>query len=156
MEAYWSVWAVILENTGYWTNVFLTPTMIDYFYINHGDKGFFQFKIIINVLASSSRFIWMPLLWVYGHYQYLIFFNARTVFKRQNLTSTDVRFWRVKAVPALKVCWFIVRDTDTTLLQHCWASFVGCDYIPVFPQPGCQALHSTEITYHIISACSLQ
>ena len=65
-------------------------------------KGFFfQFKIILNVLAISSRFIWLPLLWVYVHYKY---FNSLIliVFIRQNLTSTDVRFWRIKTVPALK------------------------------------------------------
>ena len=46
-------------------------------------KGFVQFEIIINVLVSSFWFIWIPMLWVY-------------------LTSTDVRFWRIKTVPALK------------------------------------------------------
>ena len=29
-------------------------------------------------------------------------FSAWTVFRRQNLTSADVRFWRLKTVPALK------------------------------------------------------
>ena len=33
------------------------------------------------------------MLWVYGHYKYFHCFSARTVFIRQNLTSTDVRFW---------------------------------------------------------------
>ena len=47
----------------------------------HGDQWFVQFKIIINVLVSSFRFIWMPMLWVYGHH----------IFIRQNLTSTDRR-----------------------------------------------------------------
>ena len=28
-------------------------------------KCFFQFEIIINVLVSSFRFIWIPMLWVY-------------------------------------------------------------------------------------------
>ena len=35
-------------------------------------KGFFQFEIIINVLASSFRFIWIPMLWVYAHFNFLI------------------------------------------------------------------------------------
>ena len=38
----------------------------------------FQFEIIINtdnVLVSSFRFIWIPMLWVYGHYRYLYFFH---------------------------------------------------------------------------------
>ena len=29
-------------------------------------------------------------------------FSAGTVFRRQNLTSVDVRFWRLKTIPALK------------------------------------------------------
>ena len=29
-------------------------------------------------------------------------FSAGTVFRRQNLTSTDVRFWRIKTIPVLK------------------------------------------------------
>ena len=28
-------------------------------------KGLFRFEIIINVLVSSFRFIWIPALWVY-------------------------------------------------------------------------------------------
>ena len=30
-------------------------------------KGFFQFEIIINVLNSFSRSIWIPMSWIYGH-----------------------------------------------------------------------------------------
>ena len=29
-------------------------------------------------------------------------FSAGIDFRRQNLTSTDVRFWRLKSIPALK------------------------------------------------------
>ena len=32
-------------------------------------KGFFQFEITINGLVSSFWFIWIPMLWVYGHYK---------------------------------------------------------------------------------------
>ena len=35
-------------------------------------KGFFQFEIILNVLFSSFRFIWKPVLGVYGHYKYFL------------------------------------------------------------------------------------
>ena len=45
---------------------FCRPT---YFFVNifvHGDQRFFRFEIIINVLDSSFRFIWIPMLWVYG------------------------------------------------------------------------------------------
>ena len=42
------------------------------FCMSYGKQSvFFQFKIIINVLVSSLRFIWIPMLWVYGHYKYL-------------------------------------------------------------------------------------
>ena len=30
-------------------------------------KDFFQFEIILIVLVSFLRFIWIPMLWVYGH-----------------------------------------------------------------------------------------
>ena len=45
---------------------------------------FFQFEIIINVLVSSFCFIWVPKLWIFGHYKYFISFSAGTVFIRQN------------------------------------------------------------------------
>ena len=32
-----------------------------------------SFQIIIEVLVSSSRFILIPMLWVYAHYKYFIF-----------------------------------------------------------------------------------
>ena len=65
-------------------------------------KLFLQFEIILNVLIISFRFIWIHMLWVYDHYNYFNFFSAVIVFMSQNLTSTDVRFWRIKTVPALK------------------------------------------------------
>ena len=52
----------------------------------------FQSEIIVNVLVSSFRFIWIPILWVYGQYNFFNSFSAEIVFKRQNLTSVDVRF----------------------------------------------------------------
>ena len=63
-------------------------------------KIVFLFKIIINVLVSSFWFIWIPMLWIYGHYKY---FNSFSVFTRQNLMSADVRSsWPIKTVPAPK------------------------------------------------------
>ena len=41
------------------------------------------------------------MLWVYGHYKYFYSYSAGIDFSRQNLTSTDVRFWRLKSIPAL-------------------------------------------------------
>ena len=50
---------------------------------------FFQFEIIITVLVSSFRFIWIPMLWVYGHYTRNIFYSysAGNDFSRQSPTS---------------------------------------------------------------------
>ena len=53
---------------------------------------FFQFDIIINDLVSSFRLFLIFMLWVYGHYKYFNSISLGTVFIRQNLTSTDVRF----------------------------------------------------------------
>ena len=65
-------------------------------------KGFsILFEIVINVLVRSFRFIWIPMLWVYDDYTYFSCYSARIEFRRQNLTSTDVRFWRLKSIPAL-------------------------------------------------------
>ena len=50
-------------------------------------KGFFQFENIINVLVSSVRFIWIPILWVYDRYKYAYFYSAGIDFRRHNLTS---------------------------------------------------------------------
>ena len=45
----------------------LTFEVLDIFMETMEAKGFFQFDIIINVLASFFRFIWIPMLWVDGH-----------------------------------------------------------------------------------------
>ena len=39
------------------------------------------------------------MLWVYD---IVYSYNARISFSRQNLTSEDVRFWRLKPIPALQ------------------------------------------------------
>ena len=65
-------------------------------------KCFFQFEIIIIIFVSSLRFIWIPMLWVYDHYKYCYSYSAGIDFRRHNLTSTDVRFWSLKSIPALK------------------------------------------------------
>ena len=56
-----------------------------------------KFEIIINVLVISFWLIYIPMLWVYGHYTYFYSYSAVIDFSRQNLTSTDVRFWRLKS-----------------------------------------------------------
>ena len=51
-------------------------------------KGFFQFEIIINVLASSFWFIWIGLLmlWAHGHCKIVKSFSA----------GIDFRIWRLQ------------------------------------------------------------
>ena len=64
-------------------------------------KGFYQFEIVKNALVNYFRFIWIPMLWVYVHYKYFHSYSAGIDFRRQNLTSQDVRFWYLKSIPAL-------------------------------------------------------
>ena len=62
-------------------------------------RGFFQFKIIINVLASyflNTYIMGLRPLYILNS------FSAGIDFRRQNLTFVDVRFWRIKSVPAPK------------------------------------------------------
>ena len=57
-------------------------------------KGYFQLKIIANVLISSFHLFWtcwIPMIWVHDHYTYFYSYSAGIDFKRQNLTSTDIR-----------------------------------------------------------------
>ena len=101
-------------------------------------KGvFFQFGIIINVLVSSFRFIWISMLWVYGHYTYLNSFSVGTVFRRQNLTvvetsdSIDVRFRRLKSLPVLRVliqhaCNVTCCGTSSTV----WSNVTFSSHMP--------------------------
>ena len=72
-------------------------------------EGFFPLEIIINVLVSFFRFIWIPMLWVYDQYKCGYTFSVGTVFLRQNLTSIDVRFWRKKMVFTRQMFFFFRR-----------------------------------------------
>ena len=64
-EIYRTYVAPIIDHVvGIWI---LTPEALN-FYEDLGDpRCFFQFEIIMTVLVSSFRFIWIPVLWVYGH-----------------------------------------------------------------------------------------
>ena len=72
----------------------LTLKALKYIRVNRGDKSFFQFEIIINVLGSSLRFIWILMSWVYDHYNYTYSHSA-------GIDFTDVWFWRLKSTRAL-------------------------------------------------------
>ena len=41
------------------------------------------------------------MLWVYGSLKYFYAYSAGIDYSRHNLTSVDVRFWRLKSIPAL-------------------------------------------------------
>ena len=70
----------------------LTLTTLKYLVYTMETKGHcIQFEIIINVSVCSFWFIWIRMLWVYGHYKYFNSFSAWIVFRCQNLTSSDVR-----------------------------------------------------------------
>ena len=52
-----------------WLSQFI-PYNIDIFCINHGDQNFFfLFEIFVSVLALFV-FFWIPMLWVYGDYNF--------------------------------------------------------------------------------------
>ena len=72
----------------------INPENARIFWYKPKDQSIFQLESIINVLVSYFDFIWIHMLWVYGHYKYI-----KDRLFRQNLTSTDVRFWRIKTVP---------------------------------------------------------
>ena len=49
--------------------------------------------VFLNLkLAHSDSCVYLCWLWVYGHYKYFKSLGAETVFIRQNMTSTCVRF----------------------------------------------------------------
>ena len=70
-------------------------------------KWFIQFEIIINVLVSSFRVIWIPMLWVYGLYKYYNSFTAEIDFRRQILTSkVDLHTERDKGRDCFYDWWY--------------------------------------------------
>ena len=81
-------------------------------------KGYCQFGIIINVLVSCFRFIWIPMLSGLLPLEYFHSFSAGSVFIRQHLTSTDVRCWRKKTVPSLK--GLIIGDVLFCICFRCY------------------------------------
>ena len=63
---------------------------LNYVCICHEKQWFFQFEIIINIFVSYYRFIWIPMLWVYGLFLCLFFQCGRRlrrqIYRRQILT----------------------------------------------------------------------
>ena len=81
----------------------LTLRALKYFCVNHGDQRNFSIWNHHKCLCYSFyRFIWIPMLCVYAHCKLFYSYSAVLDFRRQNLKSTDVRFWRLKSIPALQ------------------------------------------------------
>ena len=65
------------------TNIHLNLKAVNFLYINYSlHQRVFKFKNIINVLDSSFRFIWIPMLWVYDRYKYFYSYSAGIYFRR--------------------------------------------------------------------------
>ena len=72
---------------------------------------FFQFEIIINVLVSSLRLIWIPMLCVYGYYKYFNFYSAKIDFRRQH--------------SRLYFLYFFIPTRHVVRLRHTNITFCG-------------------------------
>ena len=77
--------------------------------------GFFQFEIISNVFVSCFWFIWIPMLWVYGHQKYFYYYSAGIDFSRQNLTSTDEMINRGLLLGRRRIPWAIIDLTAANI-----------------------------------------
>ena len=110
---FWSSWIrpwYWIELAGKTHFISLTPTQVTtlkYFCKTHEDQRVFQFQIIINILVSSSLFIWIPICYVSTAIGNILILSVRGL-------TLDVRIWRlqsqiltykardIKTVPALK------------------------------------------------------
>ena len=69
--------------------------------VNDGEQRCFQFEIIINVLVSPFRFIWIPMLWVYSNYTYFYSYGA------------EFDFRRLKSIPAVSITTSVIKTCAT-------------------------------------------
>ena len=76
----------LYEYTRFSVFTLILTIMTYYLCINHADQGFLQFQLITDVLVRSFRFIWIPILWVYGYYKSI------TLLVRGS--TLDGRIWR--------------------------------------------------------------
>ena len=71
-----------------------------------------KFEFIINDLVSSSRFIWIPILWVYGHSNFFKSFSVGIVFIGH--TSESDVYWRKlltnKDCPRFDISWRLYNE----------------------------------------------
>ena len=110
-------------------------------------KVFFQFEIIISVLVSFFRFIWITMLWVYGHYKYLYSHSVGSILDIiicQIMTSkVDPRAVRVNPPEAVWLIFALHIESYKTW-GHWRSILIGqliihtnlfCLPIPVSPEP---------------------
>ena len=87
-----------------------------HFCVNHGDQRVFSIWNNHKCLSQLFLIHLNTYVMVYDHYKYFNSFGAGIFFIRQGLTSVDVRFWRLKTVPAPK--GLIETGDKTHLLLH--------------------------------------
>ena len=140
--------------------------------MNHGDQRVFSIwnhhKWLIIYTVSSFRFILIiHVLWICDHYIYFISFSAGADFRRQNLTSTDVKFWRLKSIPALKGLitsgvydtyfqyparcgyWFFLRVCLLEWMHNSCRTYRSERYIVIYKQAASdKILNSPRVLYH--------
>ena len=92
---------------------------------------FILFEIIIKVLVSSFWFIWIPLLWVYGHYIFLLSQRG----DRLQTSESDVYRCQILMLGWFPLCkgwtlthWFINVGTASEMVdQHCCSNgLISC------------------------------
>ena len=83
--------ALLAENCFLWLIVsFLAIKTVTYFCINHRDQRcFFHFKIIMNVLVSSFRIIWIPVAICHGLTAVILLYTSESDVYSQILTYKD-------------------------------------------------------------------
>ena len=123
-------------------------------------KGFSQFEISINVFVSSFRFIWIPMLCVCGYYEYLYSYSAWIDSRRQNLTSTDVRFWRLESIAAPWGLWSSQNISTFSSCQRWTGTYSGHFYSKCNFVYNCfmymTSSHCSFISWHCWRICLLK
>ena len=86
------------------------------------------------------------MLRVYDHYKMFVYsYSAGIDFRRQNLTSADVRFWRLKSIPVLQGL-----NTQLSLTLSCLSSY------PISLKWLCSTTHKSSQCRHLKTVLSSQ
>ena len=81
-------------------------------------KVFYSIWNHLNLLGQLVPLhLYTHVIWVYCLLKYFNSFSAGIDFIRHNLTSLDVRFWRIKKVPALKRSATVLFGADQRRTQ---------------------------------------